>query len=159
METSKLICYVNQLTAFYMMATLAFNDLISKVIENNNSLSKIGLSLKKWTAVKLPIRLSPNHSTDTCLSQLTEVILNGLENDWLHTDFNWSSKDYWRLRGHKILLEKINCIGFSDKTIKRFHFYLTNRPFSISFDNISLETRTRNSGVLQGSILIPYLFL
>ena len=142
-----------------MVVTWAFNELTSKVIESNNSLSKLGLSLKKWTAVKLTIRLSPNHSIDTCLSQLTEVILNGLENDWLHTDFKWSSKDFWRLRGHKMLLEKINCIGFSDKTIKRFHFNLTNRTFSISFDNISLETRTRNSGVLQGSILIPYLFL
>ena len=142
-----------------MVVTWAFNELTSKVIESNNSLSKLGLSLKKWTAVKLPIRLSPNHSTDTGLSQLTEVILNGLENDWLHTNFNWSSKDFWRLRGHKMLLEKINCIGFSDKTIKRFHFNLTNRTFSISFDNISLEIRTRNSGVLQGSILIPYLFL
>ena len=142
-----------------MVVTWAFNELTSKVIESNNSLSKLGLSLKKWTAVKLTIRLSPNHSIDTCLSQLTEVILKGLENDWLHTDFNWSSKDFWRLRGHKILLEKIKCIGFSDKSIKWFHVYLTNRPFSISFDNISLETRTINSGVLQGSMLRPYLFL
>ena len=142
-----------------MVVTWAFNELTSKVIESNNSLSKLGLSLKKWTAVKLTIRLSPNHSIDTCLSQLTEVILNGLENDWLHTDFNWSSKDFWRLRGHKILLEKVKCIGFSDKSIKWFHVYLTNRPFSVSFDNISLETRTINSGVLQGSMLRPYLFL
>ena len=142
-----------------MVVTWAFNELTSKVIESNNSLSKLGLSLKKWTAVKLTIRLSPNHSIDTCLSQLTEVILNGLENDWLHTDFNWSSKDFWRLRGHKILLEKIKCIGFSDKSIKWFHVYLTNRPFSVSFDNISLETRTINSGVLPGSMLRPYLFL
>ena len=142
-----------------MVVTWAFNELTSKVIESNNSLSKLGLSLKKWTAVKLTIRLSPNHSIDTCLSQLTEVILNGLENDWLHTDFNWSSKDFWRLRSHKILLEKIKCIGFSDKSIKWFHVYLTNRPFSVSFDNISLETRTINSGVLQGSMLRPYLFL
>ena len=142
-----------------MVVTWAFNELTSKVIESNNSLSKLGLSLKKWTAVKLTIRLSPNHSIDTCLSQLTEVILKGLENDWLHTDFNWSSKDFWRLRGHKILLEKIKCIGFSDKSIKWFHVYLTNRPFSVSFDNISLETRTINSGVLQGSMLRPYLFL
>ena len=142
-----------------MVVTWAFNELTSKVIESNNSLSKLGLSLKKWTAVKLSIRLSPNHSIDTCLSQLTEVILNGLENDWLHTDFNWSSKDFWRLRGHKILLEKVKCIGFSDKSIKWFHVYLTNRPFSVSFDNTSLETRTINSGVLQGSMLRPYLFL
>ena len=27
-ETSQLICFANQLTRFYMMATLAFNELI-----------------------------------------------------------------------------------------------------------------------------------
>ena len=28
METSQLICYANQLTGFYMMATLAFNEIV-----------------------------------------------------------------------------------------------------------------------------------
>ena len=35
-EISQLICYVNQLTGFYMKATLAFNGLILEVkIEDN----------------------------------------------------------------------------------------------------------------------------
>ena len=32
METSQLICSANQMTGFYMMATLAFNELMMLVI-------------------------------------------------------------------------------------------------------------------------------
>ena len=32
-ETSQLICRANQLTGFYMMATLAFNELIRLILE------------------------------------------------------------------------------------------------------------------------------
>ena len=59
-----------------------------------------------------------NHSTDTCLSQLTDLILNGGENG-KHTSVilidlrkNFDTSD------RKILLGKIKCVGFSDKTIK-----------------------------------------
>ena len=31
METSQLICFANHLTGFYMMATLAFNELIKQL--------------------------------------------------------------------------------------------------------------------------------
>ena len=30
---------------------------------------------------------------------------------------------------HKILLEKMKCVGFSNKTTKWFHSYLTSRAF------------------------------
>ena len=42
---------------------------------------------------------------------------------------------------------------FSDKTIKWFPFYLTNRSSFISLDNVFLEAVTIHWGVLQGSIL------
>ena len=64
-----------------------------------------------------------NHSTYPCLSQLTNLILNVAENE-KHTgmiliDF----QNAFETLDHKILLG----IGFSDKTIKWSHSYLTNR--------------------------------
>ena len=59
----------------------------------------------------------------------------------------------------KILLDKMKCIGFSDKTIKWFHSNLTNRTAVVSLDNVFLEARTINCGVPQGSVLGPLLFL
>ena len=59
----------------------------------------------------------------------------------------------------KILLDKMKCIGFSDKTIKWFHSNLTNRAVVVSLDNVFLEAGTINCGVPQGSVLGPLLFL
>ena len=59
----------------------------------------------------------------------------------------------------KILLDKMKCIGFSDKTMKWFHLNLTNRTVVVSLDNAFLEAGTINCGVPQGSVLGPLLFL
>ena len=56
---------------------------------------------------------------------------------------------------HTILLQKMECIGFLDKTIKWFHSYSTNRTFFVSLDDEFLEAGTINCGVPQGSKLGP----
>ena len=43
--------------------------------------------------------------------------------------------------------------------ILRFRFYLRNRAFSVSLNNMFSEARTINCGVTQGSIIGPLLFL
>ena len=60
---------------------------------------------------------------------------------------------------HKILLEKVKCIGFSDKTIKWFHSNPANRAFFVSLDNAFLEVGAINCGVHQWSLLGSLLFL
>ena len=60
---------------------------------------------------------------------------------------------------HKILLEKMSFIGFSEITIKWFESYLTNRTFRVSIDKINSSDSTLTCGVPQGSILGPLLFL
>ena len=60
---------------------------------------------------------------------------------------------------HKTLLGKMRYIGFSDKTIKWFHSYLTNRAFFVSLGTIFSEAETLNVSVPQVSILGPLLFL
>ena len=57
---------------------------------------------------------------------------------------------------HKILLNKMKCIGFPGETIKWFHSYLTNRAF---LGTAYSEVRTRKCKVLQESILGPFFFL
>ena len=48
---------------------------------------------------------------------------------------------------HTILLDKIKCICFSDKTMRWFHSFLTNRSFFVSLDNELSEAGTINFGV------------
>ena len=52
----------------------------------------------------------------------------------------------------------MKCIGFSDKTLKWFHSYLTNRVFFVSSGTVFLKAGTINCGVPQGFILGPLLF-
>ena len=60
---------------------------------------------------------------------------------------------------HKILLDKMKCIGFSGKAIKWFYSYLTNRVIFVSLDTVFLEAGAINCRVPQGSILGPLLVL
>ena len=60
---------------------------------------------------------------------------------------------------HDILLGKMKCMKFSDKTIKWFKSYLNDRTFFVSIDNILSERGIINCGVPQGSILGLILFL
>ena len=100
-----------------------------------------------------------NHSRDTCLSQLTDMILNGAENG-KHTDMILIDlQKAFDTLDHKILLDKMKSISFSDKTIKWFHYYLTNRTIFVSLGTVFSEVGTINFGVPQESILGPLLFL
>ena len=79
----------------------------------------------------------------TCLSWLTDMILNGAENR-KHTGMILVDiqKAFDTLE-HKILLNKMKCIGFSDKkikTMKQFNFIVFPEP------------RIINCAVPQGSI-------
>ena len=57
-----------------------------------------------------------------CLSWLTDLILNGAENG-KHTGMILiDHQKAFDTLGNKIFLDKMKCIGFSDKTIKWFHF-------------------------------------
>ena len=53
----------------------------------------------------------------------------------------------------------MKCIGFSDKTIKWFHSYLTNRAFFVSLGTAFSEAGTINCGVPREFILGSLLFL
>ena len=134
-------------------------SLISKVIEKSihdqtqTYLQRIELLYSYQSCFRV------NHSTDTCLSLLTDLILNGAENG-KHTGLILIDlQKAFDTLDHKILLDKMKCIGFSDKTIKWFHSYLTNRAFFVSLGTVFSEVGTINCGVPQGSILGSLLFL
>lgn len=60
----------------------------------------------------------------------------------------------------KVILKTMFELGFSLNTITRFHSYLSQRSQSIRDENsVPLEFLETSSGVLQGSVLGPILFL
>ena len=100
-----------------------------------------------------------NHSADACLSRLLDKILNGADNGKHTGVIIIDLQKAFDTLDHTILLEKMKYIGFSNKTIRWFHSYLTNRAFFVSLDSELLEAGTINCKVPQASILRPLLFL
>ena len=59
---------------------------------------------------------------------------------------------------HKILIEKMKCMGFSNDVIKWFESYLSKRMFSVHVEKGFSDKALISCGVTQGSILGPLLF-
>jgi len=60
---------------------------------------------------------------------------------------------------HQILIEKLNSYGFDDNALTLLESYLTNRKQCVIFDNILSDITELSTGIPQGSILGPILFI
>ena len=60
---------------------------------------------------------------------------------------------------HHILLTKLQTYGLDQKSIALFESYLTNRQQCVIYENVLSEFTTVTTGVPQGSILGPILFI
>ena len=100
-----------------------------------------------------------NHSTDTCLSYLTDKILTGFDSGLLTGMILIDLQKAFDTINHDILLKKMSLAGFSCQSITWFESYLSNRRFQVNIKNKYSNVANINCGVPQGSILGPLLFL
>ena len=100
-----------------------------------------------------------NHSTEQASIELIDRILNLMENnDVPFSIFIDLSKAFDTLN-HEILLRKLSFYGLDDVSLNLFQSYLSNRKQFVSFDGTQSEYGCITTGVPQGSILGPLLFI
>ena len=100
-----------------------------------------------------------NHSTNLCLSFLTDKILKGFDEGLLTGMILIDLQKAFDTIDHEILLQKLKAIKFSESTIKWFKSYLSERIFLVNIENKLSDFGEICCGVPQGSILGPLLFL
>ena len=139
--------------------TISLLPLIFKLIEKaihiqtQEYLDKNGLIYKFQSGVR------NNFSTDSCLVQLTDYTIKGMDKEQHTGMILIDLQKAFDTLDHDVLLKKMECVGFKKPVIKWFKSYLSNRKFSVSVEGVFLEEGLLTCGVPQGSILGPLLFL
>ena len=101
----------------------------------------------------------PGRSTNTNLIQICQYISSEIDKkrqvDVIYTNL---SKAFDSIC-HAQLINKLDCLGFEAQLLKLINSYLLNRSFYVICNGFSSKTYPCPSGVPQGSILGPLLFL
>lgn len=100
-----------------------------------------------------------NHSCHTALIRLVDSWLKDIDSGKYIGSVFLDLRKAFDLVDHQILLHKLKLYHFSEKTINLFKSYLTNRKQLVKIDNTESQMKTILSGVPQGSILGPLLFI
>ena len=104
-------------------------------------------------------RFRKHFSTDLCLSYLNNKIATGFESG-LHTGMVLIDlQKALDTINHKILINKMEFLGFSKNVIVWFKSYLSHRKFKVNLNKSFSEPGKLLCGVPQGSILRQLVFL
>ena len=100
-----------------------------------------------------------NYSTNSALMSIVENIQTQLDNDEFATGVFIDLRKALDTVNHRILIQKLEHYELRGISKKWFSSCLTNRKQFVSIDNCNSTTKTILTGVLQGSVLGPLLFL
>ncbi len=97
--------------------------------------------------------------TATCLSQFLHNIYEGINHGSAVSVLFLDLAKAFDSVDHRILLDKLHCLGFKASSVSWFDSYLSNRMQCNYGNNVCSEPGVVDCGVPQGSILGPLLFL
>ena len=100
-----------------------------------------------------------NYSTSSALMSIVENMQTQLDNDEFAAGVFVDPRNAFDTVDHGMLLQKLQHYGVKGISKKWFSSYVTNRKQFVSIDNCNSSTKTILTGVPQGSVLRPLLFL
>ena len=109
--------------------------------------------------VKEQFGFRPKHSTELALIPATELLNSFLENRLVSLAIYIDLSKAFDALDHDILLHKLYVYGVRGHALQWFSSYLRNRKQLVSVNNSNSEFVTMHTGVPQGSIVGPLLFL
>ena len=133
--------------------------IISKILEKVVHEQTQSYLREKKLLYNLQSGFRSQHSTNFCLSYLTDKILTGFDSGLLTGMVLIDLQKAFDTINHTFLLNKMEHMGFSKQSIKWFRSYLSERTFIVSIEKSFSSEGNLNCGVPQGSILGPLLFL
>ena len=99
------------------------------------------------------------HSTEFAALELVDKLLNMMDKGQVPLGIFLDLSEAFDTLDHKILIKKLEFYGVSDGPGKLLESYLSNRKQYVVFDDINSQVLDIKTGVPQGSILGPLLFL
>jgi hypothetical protein len=100
-----------------------------------------------------------NHSCQTALVRLIDQWAQCVDDGNMVGALFLDLRKAFDTVNHDLLLKKLRLCHFSKPSLQWFHSYLSNRKQVVKCENLSSQIKTTVSGVPQGSILGPQLFL
>lgn len=99
------------------------------------------------------------HSCQTAITYLTDTFMKHIDNGELVGCVYLDLKKAFDLVDYDILIHKLTLYNFSSNTVKWFKSYITKRTQIVKVGNNVSSEQTISTGVPQGSILGPILFI
>ena len=132
---------------------------ISKVIEKiiYTQLSLYFESNKLFSDSQYGFR--PNHSTEQATLELTDRIISAMDNNDVPIGIFLDLSKAFDTIHHAILLSKLEHYGVDGIPLQLVKSYLTNRKQYVKINEVNSNLLPINTGVPQGSILGPLLFI
>ena len=101
----------------------------------------------------------PQHSTELAALEVVDQIFTQMDDMKIPLNIYLDLSKAFDSLNHQILLNKLKHYGFEDISMRLMVSYLENRKQIVTFNNSESDLLTISTGVPQGSILGPLLFL